>query len=67
MVRMEVSGKVIRLLMALNDHGVTVEELYRWIIMSVEWELGNDDTEGIESDRLNAICKALYKFEDENI
>lgn len=65
MVRKEVSGKVIRLLMALNDHGVTVNELYRWIIMSVEWELGN--TEGVESDRLSAIRKALYKFEDENI
>ncbi|MGG3841806.1 hypothetical protein [Anoxybacillus kestanbolensis] len=65
MVRKEVSGKVIRLLMALNDHGVTVNELYRWIIMSVEWELGN--TEGAESDRLSAIRKALYKFEDENI
>lgn len=65
MVRKEVSGKVIRLLMALNDHGVTVNELYRWIIMSVERELGN--AEGVESDRLIAICKALYKFEDENI
>lgn len=65
MVRMEVSGKVIRLLMALNEHGVTVEELYDWIATSVEREL--ECTQGDESDRLSAICKALYQFEDKNI
>lgn len=36
MMRMEVSEKVIRLLMVLNDYGVTVEELFNWMLASVE-------------------------------
>ncbi|MCL6586959.1 MAG: hypothetical protein K6T72_10690 [Anoxybacillus sp.] len=65
MVRTEVSEKVIRLLMVLNDYGVTVEDLFNWILASVEREF--EETEGDERDRFNAICKALYQFEIENI
>lgn len=65
MVRMEVSGKVIRLLMALNSCGVTVEELYNWIAAGVEREF--EYVEEDKCDRLDAICKALYEFEMDNI
>lgn len=65
MVRMEVSGKVIRLLMSLNDCGVTVEELYHWIVAGVEREF--EHAEQDKFDRLDAICKALYEFGMDNI